>query len=119
MFADQAIQALFVIKVEVTPSMYNGPIHGHVSNRRWLKLRHPLEELNAFVILFTKRILNLCLLDAHDVQNTVPGECLPLLGLSIALSHYRVLVLDLTDLRPRLRLVLLKLYQCLSLPNGK
>ena len=78
-----------------------------------------MEELHALVILFTKRILNLCLLDAHDVQNTVPGECLPLLGLSIALSHYGVLVLDLTYLRPRLRLVLQKLYQCLSLPKGK
>ena len=119
MFPNQAIQALIVIKVEVAPSVHNGPIHGDVSNRRWLKLRHPLEELHAFVILFTKRILNLCLLDAHDVQNTVPGECLPLLGLSIALSHYRVLVLDLTYLRPRLRLVLQKLYQCLSLPYGK
>ena len=74
LFALNVIQALSIIIVEVGPSVHNRPVHRHVSNRRWLILRHPLHELHLLEIIFTKGILNLCLLDVQNAKNSVSGE---------------------------------------------
>jgi hypothetical protein len=55
-----------------------------------------IDELRMFVILIPEGILNICLHVAQDVNYSIPLEFLPLSCLAINISHYGVLVFDLT-----------------------
>ena len=55
-----------------------------------------MDELLMLVILIPEGILNICLHVAHDFNYSIPLEFLPLSYLAINISHYSVLVFDLT-----------------------